>query len=222
MSDFDRLDRLRGYFQTREIPIGKPDCLDEHTVAALAEGSLDPEARGRALAHVATCALCRRAVASVAEALAAVPITHEIEIVEGRRRRGGPILRIAVPLAAAATVLLLLWSPAADRFPGHRGPPPPSPATTPIPRSPVGAVAAVNDLRWSPVTGADRYRVTVFDATGGVVFATEASDTVVAFPDSITLVPGASYLWKVDARTGFDRWAASELTEFRVAGPPRR
>ena len=222
MSDFDRLDRLRGLFHTRETPIAKPDCLDVHTVAALAESSLDPEARGRALAHVATCALCRRAVASVAEALAAVPITHEIEIVEGRRRRGGPILRIAVPLAAAATVLLLLWSPAADRFPRHRGPPPPPPATTPIPRSPVGAVAAVNDLRWSHVAGADRYRITVFDATGGVVFAAEASDTVVAFPDSITLVPGASYLWKVDARTGFDRWAASELTEFRVAGPPRR
>ncbi len=103
MSDFDRLDRLRGLFHTRETPIAKPDCLDVHTVAALADGTLDAETRGRALAHVATCALCRRAVASVAEALAAVPITHEIEIVEGRRRRGGPILRIAVPLAAAAT-----------------------------------------------------------------------------------------------------------------------
>ena len=222
MSDFDHLDRLRGYFHTRETPIARPDCLDEHTVAALADGTLDAAARGRALAHVATCALCRRAVASVAEALAAGPITHEIEIVEGRRRRRGPVLRVAVPLAAAATVLLLLWSPAKDPFGRHRGPPPPPPATIPIPRSPVGAVAAVNDLRWSHVTGADRYRVTVFDATGGVVFATEASDTVVAFPDSITLVPGASYLWKVDARTGFDRWAASELTEFRVAGPPRR
>src|SRR5881394_4232406 len=141
-TDPARLDRLRGYFHTGETPIAKPDCLDEHTVAALADGTLDAETRGRALAHVATCALCRRAVASVAEALAAVPITHEIEIVEGRRRRGGPILRIAVPLAAAATVLLLLWSPAADRFPRHRGPPPPPPATTPIPRSPVGAVAA--------------------------------------------------------------------------------
>src|SRR2546425_8957790 len=45
-------------------------------------------------------------------------------------------------------------------FRSHRGPPPPPPATTPIPRSPVGAVAAVNALRWSPVAGADRYRVT--------------------------------------------------------------
>ena len=222
MSDFDRLDRLRGYFHTRETPLARPDCLDEHTVAALADGTLDAEARGRALAHVATCALCRRAVASVAEALAAGPITHEIEIVEGRRRRRGPVLRVAVPLAAAATVLLLLWSPAHDPFGRHRGPPPPLPATIPVPRSPVGAVAAVNDLRWSHVTGADRYRVTVFDATGGVVFATEATDTVALFPDSIALVPGASYLWKVDARTGFDRWAASELAAFSIAGPRRR
>jgi hypothetical protein len=221
MNDFDRLDRLRAYFHTGETPIAKPDCLDEHIVAALADGTLAADARGRALAHVATCPLCRRAVASVAEALAARPITHEIEIVEGRRRRR-PMLRIAAPLAAAATVLLLLWSPADDRPPGHRGPTPPPPATTPVPRAPIGPVAAVNALRWSPVAGADRYRVTVFDASGGVVYAAEASDTVVAFPDSVALVPGASYLWKVDARTGFDRWAASELAEFRVAGPRRR
>jgi len=222
MTDSNRLDHLRGYFHTGETPIATPDCLDEHTVAALADGTLDADARSRALAHVATCALCRRAVASVAEALAAGPITHEIEIVEGRRRRRGPLLRIGVPLAAAATVLLLLWSPADDRSPVHRGPPPPPPATTPIPRSPVGAVAAVNDLRWSPVAGADRYRVTVFDATGGVVYSAEATDTVVAFPDSVALGPGASYLWKVDARTGFDRWSASELAQFSIAGPRRR
>jgi hypothetical protein len=124
-------------------------------------------------------------------------------------------------LAAAATVLLFFWSPYNRSF-VHRGPLAPPPATIPVPGSPVGVVAAVHDLRWSHVTGADRYRVTVFDATGGVVFASEASDTVVAFPDSIALVPGASYLWKVDARTGFDRWAASELAEFKVAAARRR
>ena len=222
MSESENLDRLRGHFHTRETPIAKPDCLDDHTVAALADGTLDAAARGQALAHVATCALCRRAVASVAEALADGPITHEIELVEGRRSRLGPLLRIAVPLAAAATVVLFLWSPADDRSPGHRGPPAPPPATTPVPGSPVGVVAAVHDLRWSHVTGADRYRVTVFDATGGVVYAAEASDTVVAFPDSVALVPGAAYLWKVDARTGFDRWAASAFAEFRIAGSRRQ
>src|SRR5437667_12766016 len=136
MSDFDRLDRLRGFFHTGETSVATPDCLDEHTVAALADGTLDAEMRSGALTHVATCALCRRAVASVAEALADGPITHEIEIVEGRRHRRGPVLRVAVPLAAAATVLLLLWSTVDDRSAWHRGPPPPRPATPPVPHSP--------------------------------------------------------------------------------------
>ena len=195
-----------------------PDCLPDDVIAALADGSLAPEVRGSVLPHVASCARCRGAVASLARALADPAVAREISVSSGRRRG----YRITVPLAAAAVLLLLLSSPAGERSPAHRGPPPPPPATTPVPRSPLGAVAAVDDLRWSPVAGADRYRVTVFDATGRVMYASEVSDTVALFPDSVPLVPGASYLWKVDGRTGFDRWAASELAEFKVAGPRRR
>ena len=195
-----------------------PDCLPDDVIAALADGSLAPEVRGSVLPHVASCARCRGAVASLARALADPAVAREISVFSGGRRW----YRMAVPLAAAAVLLLLLSSPGDDRLPEHRGSPPPPPATTPIPRSPVGAVAAVNELRWSPVAGADRYRVTVFDATGRVIYATEGSDTMVAFPDSVPLSAGAPYLWKVDARIGFDRWAASELAEFKVAGPRRR
>jgi len=195
-----------------------PDCLPDDVIAALADGSLAPEVRASVLPHVASCARCRGAVASLARALADPAVAREISVFSGRRRW----YRITVPLAAAAVLLLLLSSPAGERSPAHRGPPPPPPATTPVPRSPLGAVAAVDDLRWSPVAGADRYRVTVFDATGRVMYASEVSDTVALFPDSVPLVPGASYLWKVDGRTGFDRWAASELAEFKVAGPRRR
>jgi len=195
-----------------------PDCLSDDMIAALADGSLAPDVRASILPHVASCPRCRLAVASVARALADPAVARELSASSNGRRW----YRIAVPLAAAAVLLLLLSSPGDDRSPVHRGPPPPPPATTPIPRSPVGAVAAVNALRWSPVAGADRYRVTVFDATGGVVYATELADTVVAFPDSVALIPGDSYLWKVDARTGFDRWAASELAEFSIAAPRRR
>jgi len=195
-----------------------PDCLPDDVIAALADGSLAPEVRASVLPHVASCARCRGAVASLARALADPAVAREISVSSGRRRG----YRITVPLAAAAVLLLLLSSPAGERSPAHRGPPPPPPATTPVPRSPLGAVAAVDDLRWSPVAGADRYRVTVFDATGRVMYASEVSDTVALFPDSVPLVPGASYLWKVDGRTGFDRWAASELAEFKVAGPRRR
>jgi len=202
--------RVRSEMQT-------PDCLSDDMIAALADGSLAPDVRTSILPHVASCARCRGAVASVALALADPAVARELSVAPHGRRR----YRIAVPLAAAAVLLLLLSSPGDDGSPAHRGPPPP-PATTPVPRSPIGVVAAVHDLRWSPVAGADRYRVTVFDATGGVVYATEASDTGIAFPDSVTLAPGAAYLWKVDARTGFDRWATSELAEFRVAESRRR
>ena len=88
MREPDRLDRLRRNFHTGDIPIGTSECLDPEIVAALAEGSLDADTRARALRHLAGCALCRRAVASVAAALADEPITHEIEIAEGRHGRG--------------------------------------------------------------------------------------------------------------------------------------
>lgn len=80
------LDRLRRDFHTGDIPLPTGDCLDAEGVAALAEGSMQGETRTRALRHVAQCALCRGAVASVAAALVDGPITHEIDIVEGRRR----------------------------------------------------------------------------------------------------------------------------------------
>ena len=212
-------EELRRVLDTRvRSETATPACLQDEMIAAAADGSLAPDGRAAVLRHLATCARCREAVASVARALADPAVARELSGAPGGRRW----FRIAVPLAAAAVLLLVLSSPWAERSPGHRGPPAPPPATTPIPRSPVGTVAAVKDLRWSPVAGADRYRVTVFDVTGGVVYASQSSDTVAALPDSILLVPGASYLWKVDARTGFDRWATSELAEFRVAGPRRR
>jgi hypothetical protein len=76
-------------------------------------------------------------------------------------------------------------------------------------------------LRWSAAAGADRYRVTLFDADGRVLYETEVGETVAPLPDSVAPGPGRPYLWKVEARTGFDRWSASDLVEFTVAGPPR-
>jgi len=215
----ESFEELRRVLDTRvRSETATPDCLQDDMLAALADGSLAPDLRASVLPHVASCPRCRGAVAGIARALADPVVARELAAASSRRRP----YRIAVPLAAAAVLLLLLSSPGDDRSSGHRGSPPPPPATTPVPRSPVGIVATVNDLRWSHVAGADRYRVTVFDATGGVVYAAEGSDTVVAFPDSVALVANASYLWKVDARTGFDRWATSELAEFSIAGPRRR
>ena len=115
-------------------------------------------------------------------------------------------------------MLVLLRSPAGDRPPDHRGTTQPAPVLV----APIGSVANAGSLTWQRVVEADRYRVTLFDATGTTLYAAEVADTVVALPDSIALIPGAAYLWKVDARTGFDRWVTSDLADFSIVGPRRR
>lgn len=193
------------------------ECVDDDTIAALAAGggALDPQVRASVVAHVAACPHCRAAVASVARALADPSVAREVAVAEGRRRR---FYRIALPVAAAAVLLLLLVSPTADnRGPLHRGPTITA-TTAPVPLSPVGAVAEAATVRWGGVAGADRYRMTLFEASGRVVYETLTADTAVTLPDSILLAPGRPYLWKVEARTGFDRWTASDLAEFSIVG----
>lgn len=195
-----------------------PECLDDDTIAALAEGSLDAAAHQAVLPHLAGCARCRGAVASVARALSDVAVAREAASVEaGRRRR---FYKVVLPAAAAAILLVVMWPRLVEEGRPHRAPP--SAVQTPVPVSPIGAVADAPVLRWTRVPGADRYRLTLFDARGQVLYETQLGDSVVGLPDSIVLAPGRSYLWKVEARTGWDRWSASPLVQFSIArGPPR-
>ena len=196
------------------------ECLDDDTIAALAEGTLGVEARSASLPHLASCPVCRGAVASVARALADPPVAREAA---GRRRFGGRQLqRIILPLAAAAALVLFLARPRPEPDQTLHRAPTITAGATPVPVAPVGRVAAVTGLRWGAVEGADRYRVTLFDANGRVLYETELAGTAAVLPDSVVLVAARSYLWKVEARTGFDRWSASALIEFSVGpGPPR-
>ena len=177
-----------------------PSCPDDDTVAALVEGTLDAARREVVLPHVATCAWCRDAVASVTRALADDRVAREVTALEGRGR--GRLLRILLPLAAAAGLLLVLVWPRPMEDGGHRGPPVES---TPVPIAPVGVVASASPLVWTAVSGADRYRVTLAEASGHVLYETQVADTGLALPDSIGLVAGRSYVWLVEARTGFLR-----------------
>jgi hypothetical protein len=194
-----------------------PECLDDATLAALAEGSLEADARGTVLPHLAACPRCRGVVASVARALADRAVAREISRVDRTRRA----YWIAVPVAAAALLFLALGVPRwLEQGPTHRGPPIAG-QFSPRPLFPVGAVAAAANLQWASVTGADRYRVTLFDASGRVLYESLLVDTVVTLPDSVTLAPGFPYLWKVEARTGWDSWSASELVRFSIAAAGR-
>jgi hypothetical protein len=199
-----------------------PGCLDDDVIAALAEGSVEPAVRAAALPHLAECARCRAAMASVARALADPDVGREVAALEaGGHGRLWRATWIAVPLAAASVVLMLSWPPPRDADSRHRAPTITA-AQAPVPVSPIGAVADARRLVWTTTVGADRYRVTLFDSAGSVAFETELGDTTTLVPDSVALAGGRRYLWKVEARTDLGRWTASDLVDFSVPGGARR
>lgn len=199
----------------------RDSCLSEDRIAALAEASLALAERDACIEHLAACGRCRAAAASVAAALVSKPVAREVRRLEAPRRR--ILARYGMPAAVAAAVLALLVIdlPSTGVAPAHReGPVTVAPA--PVAIAPAGPVSAARVLRWHPVQGADRYRVTLFDADGRVLHEAWLSDTVAPVPEDLDLAPGRPYFWTVAARTGWDRWVRSELVEFRVAdGEPR-
>src|SRR5688572_24740381 len=94
-------------------------CLDEDTVAALADGTLDDGARAAAFPHLAECPRCRAAVASVTRALGDPAVAREIPSVRAGRRR---LFQVAIPAAAAAILLLVAMPRPNDDVTSHRAP----------------------------------------------------------------------------------------------------
>lgn len=198
--------------------VSSGECLDEMAVAELMDGVASEERRATLLAHVAECAQCRRVVASVARMTAEPDIRREVTSVEsatGPRRR---VLRVGgmVGLAAAAALVLVIARPwQSESVATHRDPViTAGPSPTPV--APVGTVEALTSLVWTSLPQADRYEVVLFDGDGTVLWEAQTSDSFAMVPDSVVVEAGALYFWRVRARTGFDRWAESHLTEFTV------
>ena len=198
-----------------------PACLDEETLGALAEGTLDEATRSGVLPHLADCARCRTAVASLARALAAPDLRREVAAVTSR---SGTWRSLARWSAVAAAVLLVLLVPL-KLFRNQPAGPHRSPAVmngaVPASLTPEGDVAQVEALRWAPVLrcgsiSRDPLRPQRPHARRGY-----PADPVVVLPDSVALVPGVRYLWKVEARVGFDRWVSSSPDLLHPAGSAR-
>jgi anti-sigma factor RsiW len=186
-----------------------PDHLERGEVAAYLDRALSPSDRSRVEEHLADCDACRAEVIAVARLLRTQP---------GRR---GWYVPIGVA-AAAAAVLLLVWPRPVEEPPLPPNYREPVVTTTAAPSAiaPRGAIVAASRFVWTGVPHADRYRLTVFDATGRVVWETQTGDTAVGLPESIRLQTGASYFWKIEAQTGWNRWVGSDLIEFSL-GPLR-
>jgi hypothetical protein len=195
------------------------ECLDEIALAEFAQGRSDADHRTGRIGHLAVCAHCRGELASIADVLGDPHVVAEIQGGTKASSRTGSRSRWfgIVGLAAAASIVAIAWPRNASRSSQqpHRAPTITATAA-PAAISPSGDVGTVGTLQWAAVPGADGYRVTVFEAGGRVMYQTQIVGTVVALPDSVVIVPHRSYLWKVEARTEFERWTSSELTEFRV------
>jgi anti-sigma factor RsiW len=192
-----------------------PDCLDEQLIGDFVEGRLTAEERSPVVAHLLTCARCRSAVAATGRLLADETVTKAMPGGAERRWKRWPL---PLGLAAAAAVVLLAWPRNAgdiEPIPGMREPPVAG-VVAPLPIAPRGPAARVDQLVWSSVPEVDRYRLRLYNEQGALLWTAEAADTAVSLPDSVRLSAPATYFWKVEAQTEWQRWASSDLLEFRL------
>jgi len=184
------------------------DHPDEVVTACYLEGALPEETRERVEAHLAVCATCRAGVTMLAldRRPDAPPISETERAAFRRAARGRSGTKRNLLLAAAAVLLTAIGIEVYLSSPGRRGAPPVERGVEVEafrPLSPLaGEVVACRSLsfRFSAAPQADRYRVTVVDASGhtlGTVEARYAEDPV-TLPDDAPIPPG-TLLWSVRA-----------------------
>lgn len=181
---------------------------DAEELAAYLSTGLPLVERDRLESHFARCHPCRAEMLSARQLLREAP-------------RSG--WRFAVPAAAAAAILaLLLLNPLREREGGggfREREVSTSDSTTILAVRP-GEGASVARGRVEFVwraRGADPlYRVTVTDVSGGIVWVGETADTTLALATETPLVPGAQYLWYVDALDVDGQSATTGIRRFRV------
>ena len=188
----------------------RPDSahLAAHELASFIDGTSTPAVRARVEAHLSDCDEC------CAEVIAVSRLT--------RIRSPGRRWYVPAVAAAAAAIFLIVVGrqlsigtapPAISREPVI--------ATTVAPTvvAPRGVIAGAPRLVWTTVPRADLYRITLFDNAGGSIWEWQTRDTSAALPASVHLANHASYYWRIEAQTGWNRWVASDLTEFSIASP---
>ena len=194
-------------------------CLTDDAIAALAlpeSGPLSADVIG----HLAGCERCRARVTGAVAALRDPAIVAEIQRLESPHEVK-PFWRPMRKVALVAAVGGLLLVPT---FMRERRPPVTrelrdddaaiTMTVAPTIVAPRGAAHSPASMMWTSVPGADRYEVTIFSREGLVVWTGESPDTTMPLPREVK--PATTYLWKVRARTGFDRWTESDLLEFTV------
>jgi hypothetical protein len=225
------VDTLRAQANTLRLvspPVmdASPNCLEGISIAALAGGSIDPEAAPAALRHLLDCPRCRQEVASVARLLEAPEVAREVDRLEKvlRRRYWRRVVSSVIVGGVAAAGLLVML----DRAPSSKVAKPlyreegVTGAVAPRLIAPLGAGVALDAFRWTSVPRADRYRITVFARDGSVIWEASTRDTTIMPPDPVRRISTDTVLWRVAAHVGWeDRWATSDLAMLAMHRPRR-
>ena len=181
--------------------------VDEATWERFALGELDGAARARLVEHVSSCAGCARAWRAVnalaTEARAVDPALPAPSAAPVERPRRNLWRAASVGLAAAAALVFFV-----------------SLRRDPAPETLRGAPQAAINLRsdgprvtWTPVAGAEEYRVRVFSEDGRPLWSVTTSANEASWPDAVA----GSYSWSVEAQRGGDVIARSRLEPFRLS-----
>ena len=184
--------------------------LDAMETAAFVNGSLDAPTRARVVEHLSSCEECRNEVMDASRIASTLP---------ARRRWWAPVTGVAI----AASLLLLLFLPKRATSPevhvlrGDNAAA--DSARVPTLVTPRDAVDRADRMVWSRVAGALSYRVRLYDDNSRVLWSDLTKDTVAVLPDSVRLRPRVTYFWTVEANTGFQHRASSDLVAFTVTGP---
>jgi hypothetical protein len=190
-----------------------PDHPSSELMADYLSGALSAADRATLEGHLADCRTCRQQVVSARRLL--------------QPQRARRPLVWAVPVAAAAIVAWLAFSPtlrpggpALDTLRGDRDTLGTDAAATLRVITPVngdildrGSVV----FAWHGSAGQPLFRLTLSDVGGKELWSGETRDTTLTLPGSVSLDPGRTYFWYVDALAADGRSLTTRTRRFSTA-----
>lgn len=200
---------------------------DDALTASYLDGNLQGESRDRFEAHLAQCQVCRDGVVLLRSTEVEEPEVPEQLMRRARAARNRSPGAPRWLLGMAASLLLMAAITAGVLRLGSGGQRTASPVRGDHPGladlSPSGSTLIPADrviFHWSPVVGADRYELSVYDAEGRKVAQATLGPQEHSSPWPAEAPPASagSYLWKIRAMALDRALAESEMIPFEV-GP---
>ena len=180
-------------------------------MAAYLNGRISASDRATLESHLAECRICRRQATSARRLLATY---------RGRRK-----LVWMAPLAAAAVLAFVVVAlPRGAGVPGSEilrggqqvgGGAPTLRIISPASGDTVGPGAVI--FAWHSHPGQPLFRLTLADGSGRELWSTETRDTALALPAGVSLDPGRTYFWYVDAVGADGRSLTTRAQRFATA-----